>query len=235
MHDLTAVLLCGGKGERLRPYTDRVPKPLVPLKGRPLLYHLLRYLGAWGIRRFVLCVGYKAELIEGFAAEMRAPDREIVCVNSGEASMTDRLLDARPHIHGPALVCYGDTLANVDLGTLRQQHQRSGAGATLSVYPLRSPFGIVNFQDGGRVTGFVEKPLLPHWINIGFLLCEPEALARLRRGSDMVAYLDSLVAAGALGAYRHEGKHLTINTEKDRTQAELDIVEFYTVMSEPSE
>jgi glucose-1-phosphate cytidylyltransferase len=234
MSELTAVVLCGGKGERLRPFTESVPKALVPLHGKPLLFHLLRYLGAWGVRRFVLCVGYKAELIEGFAQEMQAPDCEIICVNSGDASMTDRLLDARPHVPGQALVCYGDTLANVDLDALRQQHRASNARATLAVYPLRSPFGIVNFEDDGRIRGFTEKPLLPHWINIGFLLCEPEALAQLRPRSDMVAFLDSLVTANALHAYRHEGRHLTINTEKDRTQAEKDIVEFYTVMSDPS-
>jgi glucose-1-phosphate cytidylyltransferase len=232
MSDLTAVLLCGGKGQRLRPFTDTVPKPLIPLNGKPLLYHLLHYLASWGVRRFVLCVGYRAEMIEGFAREVCEPGREILCVNSGDATMTDRLLDARRHVPGRALVCYGDTLANVDLEALQRQHCGRAAVMTLTVYPLRSPFGIVNIDAAGRVSGFAEKPRLPHWINIGFMLCEPQAFDRMRPGGDMPEFLNTMVRAGAMHAFCHEGKHLTVNTEKDRTQAEREIVEFYTVMGD---
>jgi glucose-1-phosphate cytidylyltransferase len=232
MSDLTAVLLCGGKGTRLRPFTDHLPKPLVPLNGKPLLYHLLNYLAAGGVRRFVLCVGYRAEAIEGFVREIQLPEWDLRCVNSGDASMTDRLLDARPHVPGRALVCYGDTLANVDLRALEQQHRQTASVLTLTLYPLRSPFGIVNFDAAGRVTGFAEKPRLPHWINIGYMLCEPEAFGYMRRGSDMPEFLDGVVRARLMHAFRHEGKHLTINTEKDRAQAEMDLVEFYTVMGD---
>src|SRR5947209_2943463 len=83
---------------------------------------------------------------------------------------------ARPHVRGRALVCYGDTLANVDLAALARQHEDGDALLTLAVYPLHSPYGIVTFDAGRRVTGFREKPRLPHWINIGFMLCEPAAL-----------------------------------------------------------
>jgi glucose-1-phosphate cytidylyltransferase len=229
MSELTAVLLCGGKGERLRPFTQTLPKPLVPLNGKPLLYHLLKYLAGNGVRRFAVCVGFKAEHIEGFLNEVREPDWEVVCVNSGDASMTDRLLDARAHIPGQALICYGDTLANLDLAAQRRQHQAHGALMTVAVHPLQSPFGIVNLDGEGRVTGFAEKPRLPHWINIGFMLAEPAALDFLRRGSDMPAFLGSLAAAGRLHAYKHEGKHLTVNTEKERSQAEADLIGFYTL------
>jgi glucose-1-phosphate cytidylyltransferase len=234
MSDLTAVLLCGGKGERLRPFTDSLPKPLVPLNGKPLLYHLMRYLAAAGVTKFAVCVGYKAERIEGFVRETVAPDWDVRCVNSGDASMTDRLLDVRRHVRGPLLVCYGDTLANVDLAALRRQHGEQAALMTLTTYPLRSPFGIVEFEAGGRITGFAEKPRLPHWINIGFMLCEPAALDVLRPGSDMPQFLARMVQTGGLQVFCHEGKHLTVNTEKDRTQAEMDIVEFYTVLGDHS-
>jgi glucose-1-phosphate cytidylyltransferase len=231
----TAVLLCGGKGTRLRPYTDTMPKPLVPLNGRPLLLHLMRYLAAWHVRRFVLCVGYRAKVIEGFVRELNEPAWEVVLVDSGEdATMTERLRQARPHVRGQALVCYGDTLANVDLLALRRDHAQAGVAMTLTVHPLRSPFGIVNVSQTCRVTGFAEKPRLPHWINIGFMLCEPEALDFLRPGADMPEFLDDLVRAGAVHAHRHEGKHLTVNTEKDRSQAETDIIDFFTLLGDYS-
>lgn len=227
--DLTAILLCGGKGERLKPFTETLPKALVPLNGEPLLWHLLRYLSSAGVSRFVVCVGYKAEAIESFLSERNAQSWQINCVNSGEASMTDRLLDARPHIQGKALICYGDTLANVELARLLREHQRSRALASLTIYPLRSPFGIVHFDDAKRVTSFDEKPQLPYWINIGFLLCEPAALDYLTRGSDMPEFLSTLANAGVLHTHEHTGKHLTVNTEKDRALAENEI-EFFTYM-----
>src|SRR5438067_2214421 len=139
MHNVTAIVLCGGKGERLRPFTETLPKTMIPLNGIPLLEHLLRYLGACSIRRIVLCVGYQAEVIRDFVRRHRSA-HEIVCVDSGDASMTDRILDARQHVDGRALVCYGDTLANVDLGELSRFHAENGAEATVTVYPMHSPF-----------------------------------------------------------------------------------------------
>jgi glucose-1-phosphate cytidylyltransferase len=225
----TAILLCGGKGKRLKPFTDGLPKALVPLNGAPLLAHLLQYLSASGIKRFVVCVGYKADAIETFLKNHEDSSLSLTAVNSGDASMTDRLLDARKHVTGRALICYGDTLANIDLSALQQQHSASGALATLTVYPLHSPFGIVEFDDEKKVTAFSEKPELPYWINIGFLLCEPQAFDFIKRGSGMPEFLSALATADALYTYRHTGKHLTVNTEKERATAETEI-EFFTYM-----
>jgi glucose-1-phosphate cytidylyltransferase len=229
MDNVTAVILCGGKGERLRPYTESLPKPMIPLNGIPLLEHLLRYLSASGIRKFVLCVGHKAEVIKEFAENYQSP-HEIVCVDSGDASMTDRILEARPHVDGRALVCYGDTLANVDIGDLCLRHRLHGALATLTVYPMYSPFGVVEVKASGQVSGFREKPRLPYWINIGFLLCEPGALDQLRRNSDIPEFLETLKEQGSLFAYQHSGRHLTVNNEKERQSAESDVAEFFTVI-----
>ena len=230
MSDITAIILCGGKGERLRPFTHTLPKALVPIKGRPLLYHLLHYLYLNDIRRSVLCTGYKAEAIEGFVEENRDRGWRITCVNSGDASMTDRVLNARKHVSGPFLICYGDTLANVDIKALRQAHRQGGALATMTVYPLRSQFGVVHFESSGRVQVFEEKPSLPFWINIGFILCETEVFDYIKPGADMPSFLSALSEAGALFAHKHDGKHLTVNTERDRTEAETEMIEFFTLI-----
>jgi glucose-1-phosphate cytidylyltransferase len=229
--DVTAILLCGGKGERLRPFTESMPKPLVPLNGQPLLLHLMRYLSQGGVRRFVCCTGYKAEAIEAFVKENPNPQWDVRCVNSGDASMTDRILDALPHVTTRrCIVCYGDTLANVDVAELLEAHEQSGAIATLTVYPMRSPFGVVEFDETGKIRRFLEKPVLPHWLNIGFLVLEPAAMKLLKRGADMVGFLDDLVATGQFHVHRHTGKHLTVNTEKERAQAEAEMVEFFTLL-----
>jgi glucose-1-phosphate cytidylyltransferase len=233
--ELTAILLCGGKGERLRPFTETMPKAMVTLNGEPLLSHLLRYLFSAGISRFVVCVGYKAEAIESFLREECAELGKITCVNSGDVSMTDRLLDARSHVRGRALICYGDTLANVDLAGLVERHEQRGALATLTVYPLHSPFGVVHFDDSNRATAFAEKPRLPYWINIGFILCEPEAFDFVNRGSEMPEFLSALAQAEVLYTHTHAGKHLTVNTEKDRALAETEMIEFYTYVGGQAE
>jgi NDP-sugar pyrophosphorylase family protein len=230
MSDVTAVILCGGKGERLKPFTDNLPKALVPLHGKPLLQHLMNYLSACGISRFVLCVGYKAECIEQFVRECSRPGWQVRCVNSGDASMGDRLLDARPFIPGQALICYGDILANVDLEALQREHGARGALATLTVYPLHSPFGIIHFDNDNRITELSEKPVLPYWINIGFMLCDPAAFQFVQRKSDMMEFSAALANAKALFAYAHRGRHLTINTEKERMQAEAQMTDFAHVM-----
>ena len=232
MNDLTAIILCGGKGERLRPFTQALPKPLIPLHGRPLLYHLMHYLSLWGIRSFVLCTGYQSGAIEKFIQDECDTQWQIKCSNAGEdASITDRLLHARAHVQdkSPVLICYGDTLANVDLNLLKQTHENNRAAATLTVYALHSPFGIVSFHEGAQcVRGFEEKPVLPYWINIGFLFCSSQALDFLKPHTDMPEFLQSLAQAGLLVAYKHNGQHLTINTEKELTEAKK-MIPFFTV------
>jgi NDP-sugar pyrophosphorylase family protein len=230
MSEPTAVILCGGKGERLKPLTDHLPKALVPLRAKPILHHLMDYLSQSGISRFVLCLGYKAECVEQFVAEFAAPFWDVTCINSGDASMADRVLDARPYIPGQALICYGDVLANVDLAALQRQHRATGALATITVCPLQSPCGIIRFDENKRIVELAEKPLLPHWINIGFMLCEPQALQLLQPNTDLMDFSASLAQSGALFAYQHKGRHLTINTEKERLQAEAQMMEFATVV-----
>lgn len=230
MSDITAVILCGGKGERLRPFTEHLPKPLVPLNGRPILQYLLEYLARSGVSRFVLCTGYKAECIDQFVRDQCDPGWDIRCVNSGDAGMTERLKDAWPYVGDQALICYGDTLANVNLERLEQRHRQTGAIATMALHRPHSPFGVVKFDRKRRIESFIEKPRLPHWINIGFILCEKEPTAEcLETAPNMVEFLSSLAASGKMFAYEHAGRHLTVNTEKERQQAENEI-EFLSIL-----
>jgi glucose-1-phosphate cytidylyltransferase len=231
MSEITAVILCGGRGERLRPFTEHLPKALVPLNGRPILHHLMAYLTHSGVKRFVLCTGYKAECIEQFVRDQCDPEWDVRCVNSGDATMTQRMRDAWPHVREQALVCYGDTLANVNVSGLQRRHRKSGALATISLYRPHNPFGVIKFDRQRRVRSFAEKPRMSQWVNIGFILCEtPAILEFLQPACDMVEFLDALTEAGKLFAYEHSGKHITINTEKERQQAENEVVEFLSVL-----
>ncbi|MEL0120216.1 MAG: nucleotidyltransferase family protein [Opitutae bacterium] len=229
--DLTAVILCGGRGERLRPFTDNLPKALVPLNGRPLLLHLVEHLKLSGVRRFVFCTGYLSHVVENFLSEGLPPGLQVFIDNQGkDASMIARLRGAAQFVLGQALICYGDTVANVDINALIQTHQKSGSAATLTVHPLRCPFGLVRFSEDSLVKTFDEKPLLPYWINIGYILCKSRLLLKIDPAVEhMQDFLFRLANSGQLQAFQHTGKHLTVNTEKERSQAESDIVDMFTL------
>lgn len=228
LNGLTAIVLCGGRGERLRPLTEEIPKPLVPVRGQAILEHILDHLCRNGIKESVLCLGYKASMIRSYVASRHAAGCRIESIDTGDASMTDRVLDALTVTSGPVLICYGDTLANVDLHELEDSHRRAGSLATVTVFPLRSPFGVVEIADGDVVVRMTEKPVLPYWINIGYIRCEREAFKHMKGGSDLVQFCSDLAATGSLSAYRHMGQHVTVNTEDDLAAAEKEILSFRT-------
>ena len=231
LNELTAIILCGGRGERLRPLTEKVPKPLIPVRGQPILQHILDHLCRYGINKSVLCIGYKASMLRSYAANRHATGCRIECIDSGDVSMNDRVLDTLAVASGPVLICYGDTLANVDLHELEASHRRAGSLATVTVFPLRSPFGIVDIADGDVVVRMTEKPVLPYWINIGYIRCDREAFKHMKRGSDLVQFCSAVAATGSLSAYRHTGQHMTVNTEDDLPAAEKEILSFATAVT----
>jgi NDP-sugar pyrophosphorylase family protein len=119
------------------------------------------------------------------------------------------------------LALNGDELLDVDFAALLDGHRRSGAAATIVVSQVRSPFGVVEIEDDGRITGFREAPLLPNWVNSGVYALGDEALARLpARGDHEVATFPELAAEGRLRGHRHTGVWLTVNTPKDLRVAE---------------
>ena len=216
--DIVAIL-CGGRGTRLREHTQAIPKALVEIGGRPILWHIVRIYATQGFRRVVLCTGHKGELIEEFVAAERWPgELEVACVATGEDTPTGgRLLRARRHL-GDATFCatYGDGVADVDLAGLVAHHRREGALATVTVVRPYLQFGIVELDGGHRVAGFREKPRSEHWINGGFFCFEPGVFDYLEDASVLEREpLERLAAHGQLRAYRHTGFWDCMDTYKD--------------------
>jgi len=162
----TVLILCGGKGERLRPLTDSTPKPLVHLQGRPILSYLLDHITKFNLTNIVIAAGFQAKKISAFFEENHR-DLDVTIVNSGDVDIMDRIKACAPYIKGDFILLYGDTLADVDLGRLQEFHFSHDSKATITLWPLKSQFGLAELDQEGNVTSFREKPTLDQWINIG--------------------------------------------------------------------
>lgn len=213
------VILCGGRGTRLRERTESVPKALVEIGGRPILWHVVQIYAAQGFGRFLLATGYMGEAVAEFAAAERWPDGVTAeCVDTGldtptggrVARLADRLDD------GTFCLTYADGVADVDLGALLEFHRAGEALATMTVVRPHLQWGVAELGDNGRVDGFTEKPRSEHWINGGFLCLEPGALDYLDEDSVLEREpLRRLAADGRLRAFRHEGFWDCMDTYKD--------------------
>jgi glucose-1-phosphate cytidylyltransferase len=213
--EVPVVILCGGRGARLQEHTQEIPKPLVEIGGRPIVWHVIQLYAAQGFRRFLLATGYRGELIERFAAgELWPPGVAVRCVDTGADTPTGgriKLLEGR--LAGDEAICatYADGLADIDLRALLDGHRATGALATMTVVRPRLQFGVTELDGDGRVVGFHEKPRAEQWINGGFFCFQAGVLSYLEPD----AVLERLAAEGQLRAHRHEGFWECMDTYKD--------------------
>ena len=177
--DEPVVILCGGRGTRLREHAETIPKPLVEIGGRPILWHVIGIYADQGFRRFVLCLGHKGELIEDFVEKNGLPEGlEIECVDTGEETPTGgRIARVRDRVDaGRFRVTYADGVADVDLAAQLDFHAGHGGLATMTVVRPELQFGVARLNGESLVEGFDEKPRFDGWINGGFFCFEPEVL-----------------------------------------------------------
>jgi glucose-1-phosphate cytidylyltransferase len=213
-------ILCGGRGERLSEHAPSTPKPLVPVGGRPILWHVISLHVAQGFTDFLLLTGTRGDLVAAFVERSRwPPDVRIRCLDTGEDTPTGGRLYRAADVLGGTRFClaYADAVADIALSALLEHHERAGAEATMAVVRPRLPFGVARLSaDGDRVCGFEEKPVSERWVNAGFFCLEPAVLARLGPGAVLEREpLSALARAGRLAAYRHDGFWQCMDTPKD--------------------
>jgi glucose-1-phosphate cytidylyltransferase len=213
------VILCGGRGTRLQERTRSIPKPMVEIGGRPILWHVIQIYVAQGFRRFLLLTGYRGEQVSQFVAAQPWPDGvEIRCLETGADSPTGgRVHRAAAELDGQDFcLTYADGVADVDLDALLAFHAGHDAPATMTVVRPELPFGVAQLAADGTVTAFSEKPRSERWVNGGFFCLRPTVLELLDDDSVFErAPLQRLAAAGGLRAFRHEGFWDCMDTYKD--------------------
>jgi glucose-1-phosphate cytidylyltransferase len=213
------VILCGGRGTRLQEHSQAVPKPLIEVGGKPIVWHVIHMYLAHGFRRFLLLTGYLAEQVEAFAAASSWPaDTQIECWDTGTDTPTgERLRRAAPALAEERFcLTYADGLADVDLSGLIDFHRGHGQPATMAVVQPRLPFGVARLDGNGAVTAFSEKPRSELWVNAGFFCFERTVLDVVHPGSVLEREpLERLAAAGQLRAFRHHGFWECMDTHKD--------------------
>jgi len=241
---MKVVLLCGGQGTRLREATESRPKPMVEIGGRPVLWHIMKLYAWHGFNDFVLCLGYRGDVIREYFLNYRAMNTDctvqlgqpkvefhggheeenfsVTLAETGEASMTGgRLKRVAKYLDDDHfMLTYGDGIADVDIRRLTEFHKSHGRLATMTTVRATSRFGVVNIANGGRVDAFAEKPKSDGWINAGYFVFHRRVLDYVGGDETILERepLERLAAEGELMAFRHEGFFQAMDTFREYQQ-----------------
>ncbi|MBF0284957.1 MAG: glucose-1-phosphate cytidylyltransferase [Magnetococcales bacterium] len=243
---MQVVILCGGYGTRLREETEFRPKPMVMVGGRPILWHIMKMYAAHGFKRFILCLGYKGEMIKEYFLNYEAMNRDftitlgerhriqlhgahdeedfqVTLAETGHDAMTGgRIKAIEPYIDGEDfMVTYGDGLSDVPLATLADFHRRHGGVATVTAVSPVSRFGVLELEEGGRVARFQEKPKVHGVVSAGFFVFNRKIFDYLDGGPAQVLEQEPLMRLadeGKLHAFRHEGFFYAMDTYREYQQ-----------------
>lgn len=240
---MKVAILCGGKGTRLQEKTESIPKPLIEIGGRPILWHIMKLYSFYGFNDFVLLLGYKGEKIKEYFVDgdrwrrhnftlTTAPGSEpkfeylhqdseewrITFVDTGlETNTGGRIKKAAPYIDGDTFMAtYGDGVADIDLLALLRNHRQHGRAATVTAVTPLSQFGIMRVDEGGVVRQFMEKPRMKEWVNGGFFVFERAVFDYLEEDSILEREpLQRLAEDGQIVAHHHSGFWACMDTYKD--------------------
>lgn len=239
---MKVVLFCGGLGTRLREHSDTIPKPLVNVGYRPILWHLMRYYAHFGHKDFILALGYRGDLIReyflnynecmsndfvlsegGKKVEMLSADISdwrITFVDTGlHSNLGQRLLRVRKYLEGEPefLANYADGLSDIDLDRHIENFRRRDATASFVAVRTSQSFHSVHSDDGGLVTGFGRIADSEFWINGGFFCLRADIFDAIEEGDELVEQpFQRLIEQRKLAVYRHEGFWQSMDTFKDK-------------------
>ena len=239
---MKVIIMCGGKGTRLREETAVKPKPMVEIGGRPILWHIMSIYARFGFKDFILPLGYKGEVIKqyfhdytlrntDFSVDLATGDivsyptstvdwRVTLCDTGAETLKGARIKRVARYLDDgePFMVTYGDGVADIAIDKLLAFHRQQKSIGTFTGVRMPSRFGAVTTDDQGKILSWEEKPMLNEYINCGFFVFEHRFLDYL--SSDAACDLEKepltrLAREGQLSMYRHEGRWQCMDTLRD--------------------
>ena len=244
---MKAVILAGGLGTRLREETEFKPKPMVEIGDRPIIWHIMKNLSSQGIQDFVICLGYKGDLIKDFFLNYETRTHDITIslgsnkgiiqhsmndsenwnvtlVNTGQNTLTGgRINRIKPFVENERFLCtYGDGLANINLENLLRFHISHGRIATVTSVRPTNRFGALEIDSQNFVANFSEKPKFDKWVNGGFFIFEPEIFGYLNNESSLEREpLEALSKNHELLSYKHDGYWQPMDTYREVQELNL--------------
>ncbi len=221
---MKVILLAGGFGTRLSEYTDTIPKPMVEIGGKPILWHIMNFYAQYNHKNFIIALGYKGEIIKKYFSK-KFDDWKIDLIDTGEKTMTGGRVKRLQKIIGneTCMLTYGDGLSNINLDSLMKFHKNHGKLVTVSAVHPPARFGAIKL-DGDKVVTFREKSHVDQgWINGGFFILEP-GFFDLIDGDETYLEREPLERAtkkGELFAYKHTGFWKCMDMKRDKDELEL--------------
>jgi glucose-1-phosphate cytidylyltransferase len=213
---MKVLILCGGKGIRAFPFTSYLPKPMLPLRGSPIITQVIKSFVAQGFDEFVLAAGYgKAALVDYF--EGKDVNATIDIVDTGEDTDTGGRIHACRELLGDTFIAtYADGFCDVPLDRLVAFHNSHPGLVTITSVPMYSQYGVLSVREDGRVNEMREKPLIQeHWINAGFIVFDSEVFDHWHGQNLEREVLANLIDKGLVYTYRHNGFFKSVDSYKD--------------------
>jgi len=220
---MKVVILAGGFGTRLSEYTKTIPKPMVEIAGKPMLFHIMKHYASFGFKNFYIALGYKGKVIKEFFNK-KFFDWNIKLIETGKNTMTGgRLKRLKKHLKKETfMMTYGDGLSNINLKKLLQFHKKNKKLVTLTSVRPPARFGVIKLA-GNKVSYFKEKSKLDEgWINGGFFVMEPQFLNYIKNDNTYLERepLEKLTRRKQLAAFRHDGFWQCMDTKRDKDKLE---------------
>ncbi|MAV82470.1 MAG: hypothetical protein CMI90_03270 [Pelagibacteraceae bacterium] len=223
---VSVLILCGGKGLRLRPLTKDLPKPLIKIKNKTILENIIRYFLKFGINDFIIATGYKHKIIDQFIKKKFHSDKIKTSYTGLNSDIIQRIKKVSQKSKKYLLVCYGDTLIDINLNKYIKFFISNKKKVTVAVYRLETGFGIFDIKKNNKIIGFKEKPLLDIWFNVGYFIFSSknfQLFSKYKKFKDLIKFLSR---KKLLSAYKHSGNHITINTLAELEKAKKIAVNF---------
>lgn len=218
---MKVVILAGGSGTRAYPYTEYLPKPMMPVGGKPILLRVMDIYARQGITEFVISVGYRKEIILDYF-DGRSFDWKVDLVDTGAQTDTGGRIHGCRHLLGDTFMAtYADGLCDVDLHRLLAFHHAHGKLATITSVPLRSQYGTIEADAEGIISDFREKPVMKdHWINAGYFVMNKRIFDHWKGENLERDVFPGLLPGRHLATYRHDGFFKSMDTYKDQQEIE---------------